>query len=99
MIYTDTSSKQHLPKYPDRYRHAMQVQAGPKDPVLKGLTRSKGRGGGSFGKSKSTLAQVEIEWGSCITVEKLKETFYASMVPQQEYLRLGYFHGVVVHKE
>ncbi|CAD6576032.1 MAG: hypothetical protein ASARMPREDX12_007709 [Alectoria sarmentosa] len=74
-----------LLKKPDRYRHAIQVQAGAKDPVLKGLTRSKGEGGGggSFGKSKPTLAPVEIECGSCITVEKLKEAFYASMIPQK----------------
>lgn len=93
------SNKQELLKKPDRYRHAIQVQAGAKDPVLKGLTRSKGERGGSFGKSKPTLAQVEIECGSCITVEKLKEAFYASMIPQKKYLCLGYLHRVVVHKE
>ncbi|CAF9918661.1 MAG: hypothetical protein ALECFALPRED_000778 [Alectoria fallacina] len=77
-----------LLKKPERYH-----------PALKGLTRSKGEGGGSFGKSQPTLAQVEIECGSCITVEKLKEAFYASMIPQKKYLRLGYLHRVVVHKD
>lgn len=37
--------------------------------------------------------------GSCITVEKPKEAFYASMIPQKKHLRLGYLHRVVVHKE
>ena len=96
---TDISDKKELLKKPDRYRHAIQVQAGAKDPVLKGLTCSKGEGDDSFGKSKPALAQVEIECGSCITVEKLKEAFYASMIPQEKYLRLGYLHRVVVHKE
>ena len=67
--------------------------------LLKGLFRSKGPNGGSFHKSKPTLAQVEIECGSCVTVEKLKEALYASMIPEEKYIRLGYLHHVVVRKE
>ena len=43
--------------------------------------------------------QVELECNSCITADKLREAFYASMIPQEKYLRLGWIHRVVVHKK
>ena len=80
-------------KNPIHWCYAIQVQAGATDPKLKGLTRSKGERGGHINKSYPTIAQVvEPECNSCITADKLREAFYASMIPQEKYLRLGWLH-------
>ena len=86
-------------KNPTRRRYAIQVQAGVTDPKLKGLTRSYGERGGYFNKSYPTITHVKLGCNSCITADKLREAFYASMIPEEKYLRLGWLHRVVVHKK
>lgn len=86
-----------------RQRIAIQINNNPPDPVLRGITRSKGESGGSFSDSKPTIAQFEAEIGLEIgdeTPDIVREAFYQSMIPETQYPGMQVLlHRVRVNKK